>query len=102
MATLVHRTLLAAGVASAPPRVVTKTLPAAHRGRAYRARLAATAGSQPYRWSLLERAPPGIHLAPNGAISGIPAARVGRYTFDVKVTDATGSFSTRRLTLRIT
>jgi hypothetical protein len=102
MATLVHRSLLSAGVAATPARVKTKTLPTARRGHAYRSRLVATAGVAPYRWSLLERAPLGIHLAPNGAITGTPEAPAGRYTFDVKVTDAAGSFSTRRLTLHIT
>jgi len=43
----------------------------------------------------------GIHLAPNGSVSGTPRAGVGRYTFNVRVTDATGSLTTRRLTLRI-
>jgi hypothetical protein len=101
MATLIHKTLLAAGVAAAPARITTKTLPLAHRGKAYRARLVAVAGATPYRWALLERAPAGIHLAPNGTVSGTPRAKVGRYTFNVRVRDARGSITTRRLTLRI-
>jgi len=101
MATLIHKTLLAAGVAAAPARITTTTLPVAHRGKAYRARLAAVAGVAPYRWSLLERAPAGIHLAANGTVSGTPRAKVGRYTFNVRLRDAIGSMTTRRLTLRI-
>jgi len=101
MATLIHKSLLAAGVAAKPARITTATLPAAHRGRPYRAKLAAVAGITPYTWSLLERAPAGVHLAANGAVSGTPRARAGRYTFDVRVRDAGGSLSTRRLTLRI-
>jgi hypothetical protein len=101
MALLIHKTLLSAGVASPPARITTSALPAAHRGKAYRARLTAVSGVPPYRWALLERAPAGIHLAPNGTVSGTPRAKAGRYTFNVRVRDATGSLTSRRLTLRI-
>jgi Putative Ig domain len=101
MATLIHKTLVDAGVAAAPVRVTTTTLPQAHRGKAYRARLVAAAGVAPYRWSLLERAPLGVHLETNGAIEGTPRAKPGRYTFNVRVRDAAGYVATRRLTLRI-
>lgn len=101
MATLIHKSLLGAGVAAKPARITTAALPAAHRGKAYRARLSAVAGITPYRWSLLERAPAGIHLEANGTVMGTPRARPGRYTFNVRVRDAIGSLTTRRLTLRI-
>jgi hypothetical protein len=101
MSTLIHKTLVDAGVAAGPPRVTTSSLPLAHRGKPYRARLAATAGIAPYKWSLLERAPAGIHLEATGAVVGMATAKAGRYTFDVRVTDAAASISTRRLTLRI-
>jgi hypothetical protein len=101
MATLIHKTLLSAGVAAAPPRVATTTLPQAHRGKPYRARLVATSGIAPYRWSLLERAPLGVHLEANGVVEGTPRAHAGRYAFNVRVRDAAGSSTTRRLTLRI-
>jgi hypothetical protein len=101
MATLIHKTLVGDGVALPPPRVTTRALPQAHRGKAYRARLAAAGGIGPYRWSLQERAPAGVHLEANGVVQGTPRARVGRYTFDVRVRDAAGSMATRRLTLRI-
>jgi hypothetical protein len=101
MSTLIHKTLVGAGVATAPAHITTTQLPVAHRDEAYRARLTATGGVAPYRWSLLERAPTGIHLAPNGAVTGRPSAKPGRYTFNVGVRDAFGSISTRRLTLRI-
>ena len=101
MATLIHKSLLAAGVAAKPARVTTTALPAAHRGKAYRARLTAIAGVGPYRWSLLERAPAGIHLEANGLVTGTPRVKAGRYRFDVRVRDALGSMATRRLTLRI-
>jgi sirohydrochlorin ferrochelatase len=101
MATLIHKALLTAGVAAKPARITTTTLPAAHRGKAYRTKLAAAAGVAPYRWSLLERAPLGIHLEAGGAVIGTPRAKPGRYTFDVRLRDAVGSLATRRLTLRI-
>jgi hypothetical protein len=101
MATLIHKTLLGAGVAAKPARITTTALPVAHRGKAYKAMLAATEGVTPYRWSLLERAPLGIHLEPNGAVVGTPRAKAGRYTFNVRVRDSIGSLATRRLTLRI-
>jgi hypothetical protein len=101
MATLVHKALLSAGAAAPPPRVVTKALPLAHRGEPYRAKLRAVAGNAPYAWSLLERAPAGIHLTPAGLVDGTPRAKPGRYTFNVRVEDAAGSLETRRLTLRI-
>jgi hypothetical protein len=101
MATLIHKSLLAAGVAAQPPRIVTSALPPARHGAAYHARLSAVAGTRPYQWSLLERAPLGIHLAPNGTVSGTPRAKAGRYTFNVRVRDALGTMVTRRLTLRI-
>jgi Putative Ig domain len=101
MATLIHKSLLTAGVAAKPARITTTALPAAHRGKAYKAKLAATAGVAPYRWSLLERAPLGIHLEANGAVIGTPRAKPGRYTFNVRLRDAIGSLATRHLTLRI-
>jgi len=101
MATLIHKALLAAGVAPAPPRIVTTVLPLAHRGKPYRARLVAAAGIGPYRWSLLERAPVGIHLLQSGKVTGTPRAKAGRYVFNVRARDAIGTMATRRLTLRI-
>src|SRR4051812_24103444 len=101
MATLIHKSLLTAGVAAKPARITTTALPAAHRGKAYKAKLAATEGVTPYRWSLLERAPLGIHLEANGAVIGTPRAKPGHYAFNVRVRDAIGSLATRRLTLRI-
>jgi sirohydrochlorin ferrochelatase len=101
MAQFIHRGLVAGGVALAPPRVVTTRLPLAHHGKTYSAKLTATAGAGHYIWSLLERAPAGIHLRATGAVFGTPEAKPGRYTFDVQVRDAAGSLATRSLTLRI-
>ncbi|MGN6797407.1 MAG: putative Ig domain-containing protein [Gaiellaceae bacterium] len=101
MTTLIHKSLLAAGVAAKPARITTTTLPPAHQGKPYKAKLAAASGGTPYRWSLLERAPAGIHLEANGTVTGTPRAKPGSYTFNVRLRDAIGSFVTRRLTLRI-
>jgi hypothetical protein len=101
MAALIHKTLLAAGVASKPVQVATAALPVARRGRPYAARLAATQGLAPFRWSLLARAPKGIHLEADGRIIGRPLAAPGTYVLNVRVTDSAGSFATRRLTLHI-
>jgi hypothetical protein len=81
--------------------VTTTTLPTAHRTKPYVAHLHATKGVAPYRWSLLERAPAGLHLEANGVVEGSPRVKPGRYTLGVKVKDAAGSFATRRLTLRV-
>lgn len=102
MATLIHQTLLDDGVALKPARITTATLPAAHRGRPYAARLQATLGLAPYRWSLLARAPKGLHLEADGRIIGKPLAKPGAYALSVRVKDSGGSFDVQRLTLRIT
>ena len=101
MATLIHKTLVDDGIAAAPVRVTTTAVPVAQRGRPYSTTLAASAGVTPYRWSLLERAPAGIHLRGNGLVVGNPRARPGRYAFDVRVRDSSGYAATRRLTLRV-
>ena len=101
MATLIHKSLEAAGVAAPDVRVRTATLPVARRGVAYAARLVGTAGIAPYRWSLLERAPAGLHLEANGVVRGRPRVAAGSYTFNVRITDATNTSSTRRLTLHV-
>jgi hypothetical protein len=101
MATLIHQTLLDAGVALKPVHVATAALPAAHRGKQYAAKLAASNGEAPYRWSLLARAPKGLHLEADGRIIGKPVVKPGTYVLNVRVKDAASSFDTRRLTLRI-
>jgi len=102
MATLIHKALVAGGVAPGPVEITTSALPVAHRLEHYQAALAASGGVGPFEWSLLERAPPGIHLLASGMIDGTVRARPGHYVFDVRVTDAGGDTQTRDLTLRIT
>jgi hypothetical protein len=102
MATLVHKTLLDDGIALKPAEIVTTTLPVARRGKTYAAKLRATLGLAPYRWSLLARAPQGLHLEADGRIIGKPRATPGVYVLNVRVKDAAASVDVRRLTLRIT
>jgi hypothetical protein len=101
MAGLIHKTLLEAGVASKPVHLVTAVLPPARDGVAYAAKLSATQGFAPYRWSLLARAPKGLHLEADGRIVGRPRVKPGKYLLNLRVKDSAWSFDTRRLTLRI-
>jgi Putative Ig domain len=101
MATLIHKTLLNDGVALKPVHVLTTALPVARRGRPYATRLRAGLGLGPYRWSLLARAPAGLHLEADGRIIGKPRAKPGTYVLNVQVKDSAASLDTRRLSLRI-
>ena len=101
MATFIHKALVTGGIAITPLLVLTTVLPASQHGHLYTTHLQATAGLPPYRWTLLERAPAGLHLEANGLVEGAPRARPGRYTFNVRVNDASGYTATRRLTLRV-
>ncbi len=102
MATLIHSALVADGIAPGPVSVATSVLPVARRLQPYKAALAAKGGVGPFKWSLLERAPAGIHLLATGVIDGKARAKPGKYVFDVRVTDAGGDSQTRDLNLRIT
>ncbi len=101
MATLIHQTLLDAGVALKPVQVATTALPAARHDKTYATKLSASNGLAPYRWSLLARAPKGLHLEADGRIIGKPLVKPGTYVLNVRVKDAASSFDTRRLTLRV-
>jgi len=101
MAGLIHQTLLDAGVALKPVQVATTVLPAAHHGKPYAAKLSASSGLPPYRWSLLARAPKGLHLEADGRIIGKPLVKPGKYVLNVRVKDSASSFDTQSLTLRV-
>jgi hypothetical protein len=102
MATLIHQTLVNDGVAVKPVQVATSVLPAARRRKPYAITLRPSDGLAPYAWSLLERAPRGLHLLAAGKLEGKPLVRAGRYVVNVRVTDSLGSTATRRFTLRVT
>ena len=92
MATLVHTAVMKALV---PVSVVSKRLPVAHPGRAYRAKLVATGGTTPYRWSVADgKLPKGLRLTANGSIVGTPKKRT-RAEVIVRVADAAGGRTTR-------
>lgn len=101
MAQLIHDTLRNAGVALPSVHITTAMLPLARPGKSYAVRLRAAGGDAPLRWSLLARAPKGIHLLSSGRLEGDPRVPRGRYSLRVQVKDAQGFAETRILTLRV-
>jgi len=101
MATLIHNALLAAHVAVPPPVITTARLPTAHERKPYRAKLAAAGGDPPYRFSLLDRPPLGIHLLPGGVLTGAPRGNAGPFSLRFQVKDSDGVTGTRTVTLRV-
>jgi hypothetical protein len=102
MVTLIHKRLLDDGIAIKPVRLTTSTLPVAHHGKAYTAKVAAADGVAPYRWSLLTHAPKGLRLLANGTIIGTPLVEPGTYLLNVLVKDAAGATDRRRIALHVT
>jgi hypothetical protein len=73
---------------SAPPDVTTSSLAVGTIGVPYQSSLAATGGLPPYSWSVgAGTLPPGLHLDPDGTISGIPTIS-GEYPVTFTVTDS--------------
>ena len=69
----------------------TPRLPAARVGQPYRASLTAQGGRPPYTWEVEEGSlPPGLRLAPDGSISGVPS-RAEQRPFLLRVTDRSAS-----------
>lgn len=103
----------AAGTVSSPLDVITSlgqslsiattTLPAAVVGAAYLQTLTASAGTQPYSWSITAGAlPAGLTLSrTNGAIKGTPSA-AGAKTFTVTVTDSSTPAATAHRSFTLT
>ena len=105
LARLLHDTLVDLEIAAParPALVVTSArLPVAHAGHRYAAWLRVTGGTAPYRWRMLSAAlPRGLQLLPSGRISGTPV-RPGRADLSLRVTDAEGTSTTRRVLLAVT
>lgn len=82
--------------------ITTTALPSATLGAAYSTELAATGGTAPFTWSLVQGPlPPGLGLTPGtGAISGTPTS-TGRYAFTVQVTDASSPAQTAQVQLSL-
>ncbi|MCQ4165827.1 Ig domain-containing protein [Tahibacter harae] len=77
------------------------TLPAGIAGQAYSVSLTATGGLAPYTFSLNGGTlPPGLTLAADGTISGVPTA-VGLYNFSVTATDQNAFTGTRNYAIAI-
>jgi hypothetical protein len=101
MATLIHKQLVEAGAvqarAAARLAIATTKLPAARVGHPYLARLRATGGTTPVRWTRLTGSlPVGLRLLVDGRVTGTPRA-VGARTAIVRATDASGRRVSRRI-----
>ena len=73
---------------SAPPTVTTTSPTVGTIGVPYADSLEASGGLAPYSWAVTGGAlPPGLHLAPDGTLSGIPTIS-GEYTASFTVTDS--------------
>jgi hypothetical protein len=81
--------------------VTTSALPAASVGATYSHALAASGGTPPYTWSILNGAlPKGLALSAAGSITGTAAA-AGTFSFTVKVTDSAAVSATKQLSIAV-
>jgi hypothetical protein len=88
-------------IAVAVPLVVTSrtTLPVAHQGRLYVVLLTASGGSGTRTWALTSGPlPAGLRLSSTGRLSG-RATHLGTVRFTVRVRDAAGRSTLKRLTV---
>jgi hypothetical protein len=75
-----------------PFAVATSSLPTGTEDLAYQTTLATTGATSAVTWSLVSGSlPAGLALAPDGAITGTPAAGPGRSTFTARAADSTQS-----------
>jgi hypothetical protein len=82
-----------------PLSVSTAALPQATTGKAYSAKVSASGGATPYKWSRVGGAkPPGLSFSTAGAWSGTPTT-AGSYKFTVEVTDSDGGTATKALAI---
>ena len=82
--------------------VTTTSLPSGDDGVAYNQTLAAFGGQKPYNWTIISGVlPPGLTLATNGLISGIPTTNGGTFNFTVQVMDANTNTATQTLKLTV-
>jgi hypothetical protein len=74
-------------IQSLPPTITTTSLPNGTEGQGYHVVLQASGGTLPLTWKVVSGSlPAGLTLS-GGEISGTPS-KAGKYTFTVKVTDA--------------
>jgi uncharacterized repeat protein (TIGR03803 family) len=82
-------------------QISTTSLLNGTNGLAYSQTLTASGGQPPYSWTNSSGSlPPGLTLATNGVISGIPTA-AGTSNFTVQVTDISSDMATQALSLTI-
>jgi uncharacterized repeat protein (TIGR03803 family) len=90
-------------ISSGPLQVTTANLLDGTNGLFYSQPLAAVGGQPPYHWSLSPGSgglPPGLALATNGVISGIPVM-AGTSNFSARVTDSASNTVDQSLSLTI-
>jgi large repetitive protein len=81
--------------------ISTSTLPNGIVGAAYAQSLAATGGTPPYAWTLLNGSlPAGLTISTGGSITGSPTA-AGTFSFAIKVTDSVSSIATKQLSITV-
>lgn len=88
-------------ISGSGPAITTTTLAQGSVGVAFSANLAASGGTLPYSWSVIQGLlPAGLTLTPSGVISGTPAS-AGSSDITFRVQDNSGAAATRQLTLTI-
>jgi hypothetical protein len=87
-----------------PVSITTTTLPNAQVGTAYGAQVMASGGQPAYTFSVVGGAlPPGLSLAPNGQVTGIPTGPASTtYHVTVKVVDSAAPAQTDTKSIAIT
>ena len=105
---LAKRTLLSFQIAEGedppPPddlAITTTSLPNGTVGETYERSLAAEGGFEPHTWSIdAGSLPPGLALAADGSITGVPIA-AGTFVFSARVQDQAGTPSSKELNITI-
>ena len=92
--------LLDASVVAPPLAISTESLPNGITGEPYAMQFAASGGTPPYAWSVVEGLlPPDLTLdAVTGILSGIPSL-VGDYSFTIEVADSATPAAVARLSV---
>lgn len=80
--------------------ILTSALPDATLGEPYTQSLFVSGGAPPIRWRALTATPPGIVVAPEGAVNGIPET-VGSHRILVEAVDTTGKMDTALLEFEV-
>lgn len=88
-------------IVARPLQIDSKTLAPIKGGEAFLAVFPARGGSAPYAFAIASGSlPPGLNLASNGTLQGVPTA-IGSFGFDVQVADVAGATATRTFQLDV-